>query len=211
MKRYKWAIIGGVSVTVIVLMLVTLFAIIPYAYGLNFTSFSYQLEYVLGPGRTTMEIVYENGSVGPVAWIGLKVSLANSYFVPVRITYNGFDYVMLIYNRTVDNPADITVNKNSLVWGVYYGSQLYPPSGSFYFGGDFASYVARRGLSNYSVTIPVGTFPYQPVLYDFVTPVFNAQNLNGNLISPGVYHVYCMVFGQLLAPMNLTVTWVRNP
>jgi hypothetical protein len=203
--------IAGVSVTA--LMLIALFAIIPYAYGLNFTSFSYKLYEIIGPGRTTMEIVYENGSIGPVAWIGLEVSLANSYFVPVRIAYNGFDYVMLIYNRTVDNPVDVTLNKNSLVWGAYYGGQLYPPSNELelYIGGGFAYYASRRNLSNYSETIPVGTFNYSLILYNYVTPVFRAENLNGNPISPGVYHVYCIAFGQLLAPMNLTVTSVRSP
>jgi hypothetical protein len=208
MKRYKWAIIAGVSVTA--LMLITLFTIIPYAYGLNFVSFSFQLEYASGPGRPTMEIVYINGSIVPVAWIGLKVSEANTYFVPVHITHNGFDYVMLIYNRTVNNPDDITQNKNFLVWGAFYGGQLYPPSDALYYYHGFEYYASRRGLANYSETIPVGTFTYSLILYDYVTPVFRAENLNGNPISPGVYHVYCIAFGQLLEPMNLTVTSVLH-
>jgi hypothetical protein len=203
----KWAIVVVASVTV--LMLISLLVIIPYVYGLNFASFSPQLYYASGPGTPTMEVIYVNGSVVPITWIGLRVNVTNTYLVPVHIAYNGFDYVMLVYNRTVDNPDDVMLNKKFLVWGAFYGFYLYPPSNELYYDGGLEYYASRRGLSNYTATIPVGAWTYY-VFHEPFAPVWRSEDLKLNPISHGGYHIYCIAYGQVLKPMDLTVTTVSH-
>lgn len=69
-------------------------------------------------------------------------------------------------------------------------------------------YVTHKDYSNYTSRIPVGTT---------VCPLFDMRmfggpwtgtDLQGKPVSPGIYHIYPIVYGRILEPINLTVTSV---
>ncbi len=209
-SRRKLALVLLAIVLITTIMLISLLVIVPFSYCSGFVSFSPELYYVSSPGNPTMEIVHMNGSIIPIATIGLKVNVTNSYFVPVHLVYNGFDFLMLIYNQTVENPADIVANWNFLVWGAFYGWCLSPES-HILDSSYLEYYSARKGISNYTMTIQRGSFT-QYVLTDPFTPVWSAQDLNYNPVSAGMYYIYCIAYGEVSAPIALNVTSVLwNP
>jgi len=163
-----------------------------------------------------MKIVYFNGSIIEISLVELQVNVTNSYIVPVEVKYNGFRYVWLVYNRTVVNPEDVVGNKNFLVWGAF--STLYVSAWGLY-GFDWRGaklgnmtgyeyYVARKDLSNYTKTIPVGT--YRKIVFywapGFPNPCWYGQDLHGLPVLPETYYIYVIAYGKVAQPLNLTVT-----
>lgn len=205
-------------VTIIIVSLVSLLVIVPVVFGEQFVSFSFRPEpyYIVGPLGHTMEIVYFNGSIIPISFVELKVNVTNSYFVPVEVKYNGFRFVWLIYNRTVADPGDVVGNEDFLVWGAF--NTLYLGGWGLY-GFDwwdtklgnmtgYEYYVARKDLSNYTETIPVGTYR-KSVFYwapGFPTSYWYGQDLHGLPVPPGTYYIYVIAYGKVAGPLNLTVT-----
>ena len=203
---------------VIILALVSFLMIVPLVFGEQFVSFSFlpKLRYTDWPQRHAMEIVLPNGSIIPISYVELKVNVTNSYFVPVEVRYNGFEFVWLIYNSTVADPEDVVGNKDFLVWGAFDTPYL---SGWGMYGFDwwdtalgnmtgYEYYLARKDLSNYTKTIPVGTYR-QNVFYRFEWfPIsyWYGQDLHGLPVSPRTYHIYCIAYGKVAGPLNLTVT-----
>lgn len=209
----------AVALMLIVGMLFILLAFVPLVFGEQFVSFSFQPEpyYIVGPLRHTMKIVYFNGSIIPISYIQLTVNVTNSYFVPVEVRYNGFDFVMLIYNRTVSDPGDVVGNKDSLIWGAFQAA--YYINGWLSYGFDwwdtalgnmtgYEYYVAHKDLSNYTKTISVGTIRYHAFNWApwFPRCYWYGQDLHGYPVSPGTYYIYVIAYGKVAGPLNLTVT-----
>jgi hypothetical protein len=221
----KWKIpILIAALTIIaslILLLVWVYYIVPSAYGDQFVSFSFELDYIAGPGNPAMEVSYINGSVVPVIWIGLWVNVTNSYVVPVEVRYNGFEFVWLIYNQTVTDPEDVIGNKDFLVWGTFraaygiggWGWGIYSfDDWSELLGNTtgYEYYIARKDLSNYTETFPVGTYRDYAIyeLFGFPFAVWYGQNLHGQPVSPGTYYNYFIAYGKVSQLINLTVTSV---
>jgi len=186
--------------------LISLLVIVPYAFGDTFVSFSFQLLPFTGPGRPAIEIVYFNGSLIKVCGIGLEINETNNYFRPVQVHYNGFEYVMLVYNHTVTDPSDIVNNKPFLIWGAFYA--VHTPRDVYDLSESWAYnyYAARRNSFNYTATLPIGTYTLWEFVEPTVTPKWGGQDLNGDLISPGIYYVHCVAYGKILGPISLNVT-----
>lgn len=200
-----------VSIAIIV-SLISLLIIVPVVFGSQFVSVSFQFYKVIGPGHPTLEIVDVNGDILQILYVGLIVNITNSYFFPVQVRYNGFDNVMLIYNRTVDRPADVVTNKDFLVWGAFEGvfdttldDRINPNLGN---RSGYYYYVARKDLSNYTKTIGIGTLTYPMFEEAMGLPYWAGQDLNGHPILPGTYYIYCVAYGKVAGPLNLTVTSV---
>ncbi len=197
-----------VSVVLIVAMLVSLLVIVPLAFSDGFVSVSFKPYFYSGPGHPTLEIVYFNGSIVPVTEMGIQINVTNSYFVPVQIRYNGFAYVMLIYNHTVTDPTDVVKNKDHLIWGAF---DAYSPSwktaSALSDPESYNYYVSRKGLLNYTKAISVGTLKCTKFLYSGVgLPHWIGQDLHGCPVSPGTYYIYCIAYGKVAKLFNLTVT-----
>jgi len=195
-----------------IVSLISLYIIVPRNLGNAFISVSFKLSYgrYVGGGGT-MEVIYVNGSIVGVDWIGLRVKVTNRYFTTVRVKYNGFDYVYLIYNHTVTDPSDVEANKDFLVWGGYFGFYLPSPemqSFEFRRGTGYEYYVARRNLSNYTYTIDTDGTGGSIFDYPELGPIWYAQDLHGYPASPQTYYIYCVAFGKTAGPTNLTVTSV---
>lgn len=209
-------------VTIIIVSLVSLLVIVPVVFGEQFVSFLFQPKPRYAgdwPKRNAMEIVLPDGRIIPISFMMLEVNVTNSYFVPVQVSYNGFDFVMLIYNRTVTDPEDIVGNKDFLVWGAFYTS--YPIKGWGMYGFDwwdtalgnmtgYEYYATHKDFSNYTKTIRVGTYR-QLIFYLsewFPISYWYGQDLHGLPVSPGTYYIYCIAYGKVVEPFNLTVTSV---
>lgn len=208
----------------IVAILLILLVFVPFVFGGHFVSFQPKLLYAWPPWpqQQTMEIVLPNGSAIPVSYVELAVYVTNSYFVPVEVRYNGFRFVWLIYNRTVTNPEDVVGNKDSLVWGAFespyvksiwcsYGFDLWDTDLGNMTGYEY--YLARKDLSNYTKTIPVGTYRQLVFYWSLFAPIsyWYGQDLHGLPVSPGTYHMYCIAYGKIAGPLNLTVTSILWP
>jgi hypothetical protein len=213
----------AVAAIVIVVSLVSLLMIVPLVFGEQFVSFSPKLVYIVGPGNPTMEVVYIDGSLTSVVWIGLHVNVTNSYVVPVEVRYNGFEFVWLIYNQTVTDPTDVVGNKDYLVWGAFrityssnpydydtYGFQHQARALGNMTGYEY--YATHKDQSNYTKTIPVGTHRYYYVFLSSITEPITAwcgRNYKSRQpVSPGTYHIYVIAYGKVSEPINLTVTSV---
>lgn len=197
------------SVVLIVAILISL-VIVPLAFSDNFVSVSFKPLFVSGPGNPTLEVVYFNGSIVPIIEMGEQVNVTNSYFVPVQIKYNGFDYVMLIYNHTVTDPTDVVKNKDYLIWGAFAAYHLsWPATFALSDSEPYNYYVSRKDLLNYTKAIPVGALTYVKFVDAGVgLPNWYGQDSNGYPVSPGTYYIYCIAYGKVAEPFNLTVTSV---
>ena len=211
----KLKILIAVISAIIIALLISLLAVVPLAFGNRYISPSFELHYYVGMYvGERMDIVYINGSVVRVGVISFAISVTNSYFRPVYVHYNGFETVLLIYNRGVDEPSDVVGNKDFLVWGAFSSEDLpgWYPILTFEenIGTQTAYdyYVARKDLSNFTMEIPVagvgGSFIGDP---SFGDPWYG-QNISGKPIPPGTYYIYCIAFGQVSKPFNLTVVSV---
>jgi len=134
--------------------LITVLLIIPVVFGESFVSHSFELYYAVGPGHPDWKVVYVNGSTIGIVCLGIKVKGTNNYFLPVHIKYNGFAHVMLVYNRSVENPADVELNRDFLIWGGFLGVSWY--AGEFDDDLAYAYYVSRKDLTNYTTIISQG-------------------------------------------------------
>lgn len=190
--------------SIIAVMLISLFVVVPRGFGDRYVSTSVDLNFWLGPGDPSVEIVYTNGSLISVCVFGFNVNVTNSYFAPVYIRYNGMDFVILIYNRTVANPEDVSGNRPFLIWGAFYAQP-------FQFGTDlgdsYGYYVDHKDLSNFTRRIPPGT-EREPSLFNlWPGPEWWGQNCFTNaMVSPGTYYIYAIAFGKVSTPFNLTIT-----
>lgn len=191
---------------IVVVSFVSLLIVVPVAFGSQFVSVSFKLLYLLAHAHPTMEVVYYNGNIIPVANIGLRVNLTNHYFVPVQVKYNGFDFVWLIYNHTVSAPTDVVNNKNFLVWGAYYG---YDRCDDFRGDAGYDFYVANKERSDFVTRIATGTAKDIWLFYSIISDkVWSGQDRNGNPIEPGIYYNYCISYGRVSEPFVLNVTSV---
>jgi hypothetical protein len=217
----------AIATIVIVGTLLVLLLFVPIVFGEQFVSAMFQLSYA-GPDwplRRTMEVVISNGSIIPISFVELEVNMTNSYFVPVEVKYNGFEFVWLIYNRNVDDPEDVVGNKDFLVWGAFHATyRVVPKSIWGLYGFDcfrpelgnmtgYEYYVARKDLSNYTKTIPVGTYRQFAFYYapGFPKAVWYGQDMQGLPVSPGTYHIYCIAYGKVAELVNVTVTSILWP
>ncbi|MGQ9460566.1 MAG: hypothetical protein ACUVRA_04980 [Candidatus Bathyarchaeaceae archaeon] len=214
----------AIATIVIIGTLLTLLVFVPLVFGGQFVHLSFQprLRYIDWPKRHMMEVVLPNGSVGSISYMELTVNVTNNYFVPVEVRYNGFEFVWLIYNRTVDDPKDVVGNKNFLVWGAFHAA--YSIEGWGMYGFDwwgtalgnmtgYEYYLTRKDLSNYTKTIPVGTSQYYAFDWSpwFPKCYWYGQDLYGLPVSPGTYQMYCIAYGKIAGPLNLTVTSILWP
>ena len=212
----KWKIPVIIISVIMAVSLISLLVVVPLAYGDHFVSFSFRLLPFVGSfsGYPAIEVVYFNGSLIKVGYIGLEVNVSNSYLMPVQVHYNGFDYVMIVYNHTVTDPSDVVSNKPFLVWGAFLNRDptIALSFSSRWVGGDpYNYYVTRRSLSNYTVTIRPGT-SWNWVFADETTwPTWGGQDLNGNRVLPGIYYIYCIVYGKTTEPISLNITSILPP
>lgn len=208
--KRKWIIL--IAVIAVAVVVTSLFIVIPFAFSERFVSISFEPYFYVGPGHPTLEVIYFNGSIIPITIMGVKINITNSYFLPVQIMYNGFDYVMLIYNHTVADPADVAKNKDHLVWGAFDACHPVPWSWSstrrLSDSESYNYYVSRKDLLNYTRVIKKSftTIKFEGGIID--GPCWTGQNLNGRPVSVGTYYIYCIAYGKVAGPFNLTVTSV---
>ena len=190
--------------SIIAVILISLFAVVPFMFGNRYVSTSLDLDFLLGPGNPSMEVVYTNGSLIRVCFVGFNVNVTNSYFASVYIRYNGLDFVILIYNRTVVDPEDVIGNKPFLVWGAFYAK---PFQFGTTLGNSYDYYVDHKDLSNFTRRIPPGTERYLSLFEMWPAPQWWGQNCFTNeTLSTGTYFIYAIAFGKVSAPFNLTIT-----
>ena len=211
----KWRILFFIIAIALVVSSVSLLVVVPKVFGEGFVSLSHELEYVVSPDLPAGMEVKSNGSVVRVREISLWANVANRYIVPVEVGYNGFDFVWFVYNQTVTDPKDVLGNLDYLVWGAFraaYDIDSYSWYG-FSMGGDlwkqkigaqtgYEYYAIHKDRSNFTMTIPVGTKQHH-----LAPPhAWYGQNLHGQPVSPGTYYIYCIAYGKVSKPINLTVT-----
>jgi hypothetical protein len=184
-------------------------------------SVSFSLQFFSDPGLAPLHLDYEGKAID-VRLISIEINVTNSYFLPVYINYNGFDVVWLIYNKTVTEPSDVVSNRNCLVWGAYYYLVYVPisdpKSGVHDFTGDgFEYYSDKRELSNFQIEIPNGSNSRMGQLL-FMPPSSAPGAWSGqyclnvtSFVSPGTYFMYCIIFGILCNPQNVTITSIDLP
>ena len=230
MRRLYLAVACAVLIAVIGFPSFYVFWYVPHSLGRQYVSVSFSPEAIGIPGLNQMHVAYQ-GEAFNATFVSIRINVTNSYFQPVYVGYNGFDVVWLIYNKTVSNPSDVTSNKNFLVWGAYY-YLVYeaiqdPNKGVHDFTGDgFEFYASRRNSSNFQTAIPTGTtgesYGTTGILFfspDGLTPGFwygqyysnvtwNGQYYSNltSFVSPGPYFMYCIIYGILCPPQNITVT-----
>ena len=142
-----------------------------------------------------------------------EVKIVNTYFTSVTIRYNGLEHVILIYNRTVNDPADVEANRKFLVWGAFNARWVEWPRIFLIFEDENAlkCYILRRSLINHSITIgPKATIRYymwcEPYTSFAKENAWHGQDINGNPVSPGTYYIYMFVYGIPAKPFPLVVT-----
>jgi len=205
MKRLRNRILFLVISTGVIASLISSFVIVPLAFGDRFVSYSFQL-HPCWYGVRPIEIVHVNGSLIKIGWIGLRITKTNNYFRPVQVHYNGFEYVMLVYNCTVADPSDIVNNKPFLVWGAFYALRALSNVLRLSKPWAYNYYATHRNLSNYTATLPAGAFTSTVFSAAATEPVWGGQDLNGEFVSPGIYRIYCIAYGRKLEPISLNIT-----
>jgi hypothetical protein len=195
---------------VVVLLFSLLVVVIPLTFGDQFVSPSFE---VLKFAGNRMDVVSVNGSVVHISMASFMVSAVNNYFLPVYVHYNGFEVVILIYNRSIAEPADVVANKDFLVGGVFLSDHLpgwYPIStfdDNIGASTAYEYYIARKDLSNYTREIPVagaGGFLIGDPSVDGAG-WYGQNSFSDKPVSPGTYYIHCTAFGQAARPLNLTV------
>lgn len=174
-------------------------------FGDNYVSASLDLNFALGPGDPSIEVVYKD-HVWSVCFVTFNINVTNSYFVPVDVHYNGLSRGILIYNQTVDATEDIETNKPFLVWGAFYARQLVNPHhlGHSY---NYEFYISYRNLSNFTASIRSGTSTYHVFASRVSEPIWWGQNcFTGERLPPGTYYIHAIAYGKVSAPCNLTIT-----
>jgi hypothetical protein len=216
MRRVFLAVICVVLIAVIGLPLFFVFWYVPHSLGRQYISVSFSPDPLGGPGPNLLHVDYE-GRAFNVTSVSIEINVTNSYFEPVYVSYNGFDVVWLVYNKTVSNPSDVISNRNFLVWGAYY-YLVYeaipdPNRGVHDFtGDDFEFYSSRRNSSNFQTVIPTGTLGYDYYSFLFAPDIepgtwYGQYYTNANsFVPPGTYFMYCIIYGVLCPPKNVTVT-----
>lgn len=198
----RWGIPIAV-LTIIAVMLISLFVVVPWGLGNHYVSTSVDLTFWLGPGNPSVEIVYTNGSLISVCFFGFNINVTNSYFAPVYIRYNGMDFVILIYNRTVANPEDVSGNRPFLVWGAFYAN---PFQWGTDLGASYGYYTSHMDLSNFTKRIPPSGLR-SSVFETWWGPRWHGQNcFTDEMVLPGTYYIYAIAFGKVSVPFNLTIT-----
>jgi hypothetical protein len=201
-------------IVIVLSSVVYCFWYVPHVLGGQYVSVSFSPQFIAGPGSTPLHLDYKGKAID-ANLISIEINVTNSYFRPVYINYNGFDVVWLIYNKTVTEPSDVMSNRNSLVWGAYY-YLVYeaipdPKRGVHDFTGDgFEYYSDKRELSNFQIDIPTGNKTYGILFMpsSSVPGIWYGQycfNVT-SLVSPGTYFLYCIIFGILCNPQNVTIT-----
>ena len=203
-----------ITVFLILVVFTSVYYIVPNTLGDRFVSFSVRLEYVDAPLKPSMDIVYFNGSIVPVTHIGLIVNITNGYFLPVKIRQNDFPFVILVYNKTVADPADVAKNKNSLIWGAFYSKKHYPAefddAGYWLGSSGYNYYLTNKKYFNTTYTIPSGTRTHRLFIYSISAPVWGGKNwLTHDRALPGKYYVYCIIYGKVSLPMSVTIISLR--
>lgn len=212
--RSRWKIPVVVSVASVIMASLVVGYMIPQVFGANFVSCSFELYGTANPfGHWGWVVIWPDGRTVRLGCVGVRYYWNNSYFMPVQLHYNGFDFVMLVYNRTVNNPTDVIANREFLVWGAFFASGFSfftsglpcPLEGSYF---DF--YASRRNLSNYTVTMPTAINDYGSI-FDYIDDpgAWVAHDLNGNLVPLGTYYIYFIFYGIVAKPSYLSLTVVR--
>jgi len=224
-RKWKIAIVASLASVIAAALIIGY--IVPSVFGANFVSVSFDL-WGRWPDlpKWDTQLVKVNLIGGKVDWMRVYTvwpngtllehnspmdvwfSYNNSYFVPVQLRYNGFDYVMFVYNRTVDDPTDVMANKDYLVWGAFY----FNGEPSSFEGSSFYFYVSRRNLSNYTVTIEPGTCDrLDPFHWGIDNPgEWRYMDLNGNLVPSGTYYFYAVFYGIVAKPGPVPLKLIVN-
>lgn len=202
-SRRNWVIL--IAVISMIAILVSLLAVIPMVFGNNYVSASVDLNFALGPGNPSIEVVYKD-RVLSVCFVTFNINVTNSYFVSAQVPYNGINYAILVYNQTVDAPEDVEANRPFLVWGAFHARQLMNPVHLGY-PHAYEFYISHRNLSNFTASIAPGTSTYHVFASRVTEPIWWGQNcFTGEYVTPGTYYIYAIAFGKVSAPFSLTIT-----
>ena len=185
---------------------VALFVVIPYAFSDRFVACSCELAFITGPGHPKTEVVYLDGSLVRVMFVYPQYMVTNNYFTPLHLCYNGFENVMLVYDRAVDDPADIVANADWLVGGGFHSGQYDWAYQSLESATSYDYYITRRTLCNYTKTLRVQGTKGDSFYSASFGAVWRGQDLSGNPVSPGTYYIYYIEYGIVSKPVNLTIT-----
>jgi len=196
--KRKWVILIAAILTMVVL--ISLFAVIPVVFGDNYVSVLVDLNFALGPGNPSIEVLYKD-SILSVCFVTFDIIVTNSYFISVQAHYNGIKHAILIYNRIVSKPEDIETNKPFLIWGVFSARQLV---NSATLSEKYDFYMNHRHLSNFTESILPGRSRYPDFAWS--TGQWWGQSLDGKYVEPGTYYIYAIAYGKVSTPCNLTIT-----
>jgi hypothetical protein len=190
---------------------------VPQFLGWQYVSVSFRPALIGSDRVEPLHIEYE-GKAWNASSLSIKISVINRYFQPVYLSYDGFDVVWLIYNKTVSNPSDVLSNRNFLIWGAYFyrvlNAESYTPGRGFYdFTGEgFEFYTSKRLSSNFQACIPTHPLSNYTLFVPFSEPGttwYGQYYLNRTsivVVPPATYFMYCIIYGRLLPPENVTVT-----
>lgn len=212
MKRRTLLAITGALLVIVLSPVFYYFWYVPHVLGEQYLSVSWAPIFDTNP-RRNLHLVYEGMQIN-MSRLEIEINVTNNYFQPIYISYDGFDVVWLIYNQTVSDPSDVISNRNYLVWGAYFYQKLFTMSGDSqdFTGKGFQFYSDRREASNIQVSIPSGGLHNDyPIFMGDLEPGWWAGQYCFNPNSPvplGTYIMYCIIFGVLCPPKNVTVTSV---
>jgi hypothetical protein len=176
------------------------FYLVPNVMGDSFIKSSPGITYLttysdcyLGPCGRTFHILRDKQTL-TVAGIEFYVQVSNSYFLPVTISYKGPDILLMIYNRSIENPADRRFD-TKLVWKTTGSSGLGDDDNTRFTGyAEFAEHVTSVPPSG--LRLGGGA--------DLTWDGTIAQT--GAPAGPGPYFVYMQVFGRLAPAIVVRVT-----
>jgi len=205
--RSKWKIpIIAILIAIIILSLLS-FEILPETYGNHFISVKW-FGSPVQQYKLTMNVSMLNWTNTPCSYFAVAyVEIYNRYFIPVYIHGNEFREVILVYNRTVNNPQDIEVNRRYLVWGAYWVNSPHSLEDKT----AYEYYATHSSLNNYTVSIPPGYSKWGSGFgLSIFAPVWYGQNLDGKPVPIGTYYLYYIYHGIVAspAPLEINVTAV---
>lgn len=198
----KVLVISSVVVALITLLIVLY--ILPTTFSDSFFSCRFEPRFLGEPEpiHPAMRVEISDGRVLYTTTVGFKVWYNNSYFIPVKIPYNGFDQLVLIYNATVDDPTDVVENNDFLIWGAFYNPYIPGEDMGELTGEYYEYYLASKDLNNFTKSIKSGAHSSGPLFVSsgIGEPIWKGQDLNGNPISPGTYYLYTVLYGKVANP-----------
>ena len=195
MQRWAWVL----GILAIAFSLLIPFYLVPNIIGDSFIHTSIGITYLStysncfeGPCGLIFRVVNQGHPLN-VTGVQFSITVANSYFMPVVVSYTGSDSAIFVYNSTVPQPGDAKLG-NLLVWKATgaYGSEE-----------DNTRFTGASELAEHVTSVPAGNLNLPN---DGLTWNGTDIRATGTVAKPGFYYVYAVAFGKFAPYLLVEIT-----